>query len=147
MPPGISKRSNPATTSKKANSRRTREDVAPGTLDALFRQSKHADSGTKPTGELALAASCRASPPRSATSNSTCDLQPLHPPLTDSEKEELVAFDLTMAFGPCVGPTRLARWRRAHRFGLKPPLRVKEILQGRKDDDPVNQSVMSKYVS
>ena len=54
-------------------------------------------------------------------------------------------FDFVEAFGPCVGPTRLQRWRRAARWGLDPPERVKEILEGLEEDHPEQQSVLSKY--
>ncbi|KAH1134038.1 hypothetical protein GYH30_012450 [Glycine max] len=45
------------------------------------------------------------------------------PDLEDEYKESEVAlrqFDLNMAYGPCLGMTRLARWERAQRLGLNP---------------------------
>ncbi|CAG8706759.1 18827_t:CDS:2, partial [Dentiscutata erythropus] len=37
-------------------------------------------------------------------------------------------FDLNYKYGPCVGLKRLDRWKRAKKFGLNPPLEVKELL-------------------
>ncbi|CAG8534957.1 15320_t:CDS:2, partial [Dentiscutata heterogama] len=37
-------------------------------------------------------------------------------------------FDLNYKYGPCVGLKRLDRWERAKKFGLNPPLEVKELL-------------------
>ncbi|KAL2916614.1 hypothetical protein HK105_203726 [Polyrhizophydium stewartii] len=39
----------------------------------------------------------------------------------DALDARLRAFDLSSAFGPCVGISRLARWRRAARQRLAPP--------------------------
>ena len=30
-------------------------------------------------------------------------------------------FDMQAKYGPCIGPTRLERWRGAEAFGLNPP--------------------------
>ena len=49
--------------------------------------------------------------------------------LTEAEVAELKAFDLTMAFGPMVGLTRLERWERADALGLKPPAHLHALLQ------------------
>jgi len=38
-------------------------------------------------------------------------------------------FDLTPKFGPCVGISRLDRYRRAERMGMKPPVEVLQILE------------------
>ena len=47
----------------------------------------------------------------------------------DSDCEVLLKkFDLDMSYGPCVGMTRLYRWRRAHKLGLNPPNIIKQLL-------------------
>ena len=48
--------------------------------------------------------------------------------LTEAEAAELKAFDLTMAFGPMVGLTRLERWERAQEAGLGPPAHLHALL-------------------
>jgi len=40
-------------------------------------------------------------------------------------------FDNSYKYGPCVGLTRLARWQRAQRLGLKPPTEVFTLLDTR----------------
>ena len=54
--------------------------------------------------------------------------------LTEAQIKTLRQFDLTQKFGPCVGPTRLQRWRRAERWKLDPPTDVLEILQSLDDN-------------
>lgn len=40
----------------------------------------------------------------------------------------LRAFDLDPTFGPCLGMTRLERWKRANSLGEDPPKEVYDIL-------------------
>ncbi|KAG5029160.1 hypothetical protein AAZX31_05G114500 [Glycine max] len=57
------------------------------------------------------------------------------PDLEDEYKESEVAlrqFDLNMAYGPCLGMTRLARWERAQRLGLNPPQEIDRLLKSGK---------------
>ena len=51
----------------------------------------------------------------------------------DAARDEttLRGFDLTSAYGPCLGLTRLERWDRAVKYGLDPPKAVLEALQRR----------------
>ena len=48
----------------------------------------------------------------------------------------LCGFDLDMRFGPCMGPTRLQRWRRAEWLRLGPPAEVLAVLQRLPVGDP-----------
>lgn len=52
--------------------------------------------------------------------------------ISDFEKEsalkELKAFDLVSKYGPCVGISRLDRWKRAEKYGKQPPARIEELL-------------------
>ncbi|XP_055388588.1 uncharacterized protein LOC129617283, partial [Condylostylus longicornis] len=43
-------------------------------------------------------------------------------------ENELRLFDLELKFGPCIGITRLHRFRRAEKFGLDPPIRILELI-------------------
>ncbi|KAF0898280.1 hypothetical protein E2562_007134 [Oryza meyeriana var. granulata] len=46
----------------------------------------------------------------------------------DAEEQQLRLFDMDMAYGPCIGITRLRRWERAAAMGLCPPARLRELL-------------------
>ncbi|ESW31010.1 hypothetical protein PHAVU_002G201200 [Phaseolus vulgaris] len=82
--------------------------------------------------------SSKKSPSNAATLGSTAAQTPAlvsdagKPDLKDEydEKETLLRqFDLNIAYGPCVGITRLARWERAQRFGLNPPPEIQSLLK------------------
>ena len=61
--------------------------------------------------------------------------------LTKDEEATLRDFDLRQEWGPCVGPTRLQRWRRAERFGLSPPAKVLALLERLDEIHPAHQSI------
>ncbi|KAI0384807.1 DNA polymerase delta, subunit 4-domain-containing protein [Hypomontagnella monticulosa] len=48
--------------------------------------------------------------------------------LTVAEKV-LRYWDVSSQYGPCVGVTRMKRWKRAEKLGLNPPLEVLAVLQ------------------
>ncbi|KAK6232605.1 hypothetical protein SCA6_002678 [Theobroma cacao] len=50
----------------------------------------------------------------------------------DEQEELLRQFDMNMAYGPCLGITRMARWERAQRLGLNPPKEIENLLKGGK---------------
>ncbi|XVF56655.1 hypothetical protein PTKIN_Ptkin06aG0137700 [Pterospermum kingtungense] len=50
----------------------------------------------------------------------------------DGREQVLRQFDMDMAYGPCLGITRLARWERAQKLGLKPPKEIENLLKGGK---------------
>lgn len=41
-------------------------------------------------------------------------------------------FDMNMAYGPCLGMSRRARWERAQRLGLNPPIGFEGLLRAEK---------------
>ncbi|MED6192888.1 hypothetical protein PIB30_013978 [Stylosanthes scabra] len=41
-------------------------------------------------------------------------------------------FDMNMAYGPCAGMTRAARWERAQKLGLNPPQEIQTLLKSAK---------------
>lgn len=47
----------------------------------------------------------------------------------DGNETVLRQFDMNMAYGPCLGMSRLARWERAQRLGLKPPKEIETLLK------------------
>jgi DNA polymerase delta subunit 4 len=53
-------------------------------------------------------------------------------------------FDLTPRYGPCVGISRLDRYRRAEKMGLKPPIEVLQILETGEGKENWNTDLFSK---
>jgi len=53
-------------------------------------------------------------------------------------------FDLTPRYGPCVGISRLDRYRRAEKMGLKPPIEVLQILETGEGKENWNIDLFSK---
>lgn len=47
----------------------------------------------------------------------------------DKEEEMLRQFDMNIAYGPCLGMTRLDRWERALRLGMNPPNEIEKLLK------------------
>ncbi|CAN6884430.1 unnamed protein product [Brassica oleracea] len=47
----------------------------------------------------------------------------------DEKEEMLRQFDMNMAYGPCVGMTRVDRWERALRLGMNPPSEIERLLK------------------
>ncbi|CAA0820123.1 polymerase delta 4 [Striga hermonthica] len=47
----------------------------------------------------------------------------------DDKEEVLRQFDMNMAYGPCIGMSRLERWNRAKVLGLHPPELVENLLK------------------
>ena len=50
------------------------------------------------------------------------------------EEKILRHFDLSSQFGPCIGITRVNRWKRAQRLGLNPPLDVLAVALQMEDE-------------
>ncbi|KAL4289810.1 hypothetical protein GQ457_14G018750 [Hibiscus cannabinus] len=50
--------------------------------------------------------------------------------LKDGFEQVLRQFYMNMAYGPCLGIPRLARWERAQRMGLNPPEEIGSLLKG-----------------
>ncbi|BBN00319.1 DNA polymerase delta subunit 4 [Marchantia polymorpha subsp. ruderalis] len=46
----------------------------------------------------------------------------------DEIESTLRQFDMNMAYGPCLGITRMERWERATRLGLSPPSNVRDMI-------------------
>ena len=58
-------------------------------------------------------------------STDSCTLRLVHTEGQSKVHEILRIFDLNDEYGPCVGFSRLARWERAHKAGLNPPIQVR----------------------
>ncbi len=61
----------------------------------------------------------------------------------EADEAALRVFDLTPAFGPTSGMTRLERWARADALGLKPPPAVRALLEARGAGSAFNQQVFA----
>ncbi|RAO69496.1 uncharacterized protein BHQ10_005508 [Talaromyces amestolkiae] len=46
----------------------------------------------------------------------------------DTDEKILRHFDLSSQYGPCIGISRIKRWRRAHMLDLEPPIEVLAVL-------------------
>ncbi|OTA02875.1 DNA polymeraseDelta, subunit 4 [Trichoderma parareesei] len=46
----------------------------------------------------------------------------------DMAEKVMRYFDVSSQYGPCIGITRMKRWHRAERLGLKPPVEVLAVL-------------------
>ena len=53
-------------------------------------------------------------------------------------------FDLSPKYGPCVGMTRLDRYRRAEKMGLNPPVEVLQILETEEGSRDWNTDLFSQ---
>lgn len=49
---------------------------------------------------------------------------PVHQEELPLEEKVLRHFDLSLQYGPCIGISRLARWKRAKGLGMEPPVEV-----------------------
>ncbi|KAK7363237.1 hypothetical protein VNO77_05371 [Canavalia gladiata] len=102
-----------------------------GNMKSFYRQKKTANkSSKKPPIHAATATlgSDVVQPPALVSHGGKPDLE-------DEYKESeavLRQFDLNMAYGPCVGMTRLARWERARKLGLNPPQEIERLLKSGK---------------
>ncbi|PON49484.1 DNA polymerase delta, subunit [Trema orientale] len=82
-------------------------------------------SNTTPTHAAATSLGSDVTQPSALLSGASPDLQDDY----DKEEEVLRQFDMNMAYGPCLGMSRLARWERASRLGLNPPQLILHLLQ------------------
>ena len=146
--------SSPAATKGKAKKARSVGSTSadPGTLPALFSAAKAkavppaeglvdvSEPDHQPESEESATSAepvDAATPSASKPSASTVSLE---------EIEALKAFDLNEKFGPCVGPSRLQRWKRADKWGLDPPPEVLAILESLDPDDEEHQCLWRKHV-
>ncbi|XP_060212799.1 uncharacterized protein LOC132640293 [Lycium barbarum] len=93
-------------------------------MKGFYKQMKN-NSITKPTLSKSPFATKKSVTPK-----------PISPDLQaddyDGNEEILTQFDLNMAYGPCLGLSRLDRWERAKSLGLNPPRDVEPLLRSSK---------------
>jgi DNA polymerase delta subunit 4 len=68
----------------------------------------------------------------------------VHPENQNTIHTILRNFDLTPKYGPCVGISRLDRYKRAEKMGLKPPAEVLEILETEEGSQDWNTDLFSQ---
>lgn len=68
------------------------------------------------------------SPPAAIFSGTTAEVE-LSAGDIAGAAEMLRQFDMSLRYGPCIGISRMRRWRRAERFALGPPRAVLDILR------------------
>ena len=95
-----------------------------GNMKGFYRQKK---SNTK-SSKKASAKSGAAQPTALVSHGGKLDLQDDY----TACEAMLRQFDMNMAYGPCAGMTRTARWERAQKLGLNPPQEIEKLLKSGK---------------
>ncbi|KAJ1394866.1 DNA-polymerase delta, subunit 4 [Sesbania bispinosa] len=102
-----------------------------GNMKGFYRQRKNTNKPSnkkQPPIHAATFGSGVAQPPALISRGGEPDLQD-----ECNDNEALLRqFDLNMAYGPCLGMTRLARWERAQKLGLNPPQEIERLLKSGK---------------
>ncbi|KAH0490488.1 hypothetical protein TgHK011_001955 [Trichoderma gracile] len=62
----------------------------------------------------------------------------------DLAEKVLRYFDVSSQYGPCIGITRMKRWHRAERLGLKPPIEVLAVLM--KEEDKGTEDIETAHI-
>ncbi|KAL1822380.1 hypothetical protein ACET3Z_009158 [Daucus carota] len=109
-------------------------------VKGFYRQKKKSGGITKPAAGKSAKASPSlpkhaatfgsnvVQPPALVTHGGALDLKENY----DGSEEVLRQFDMNMAYGPCIGMSRVARWERASKLGLNPPGDVGMLLKSGK---------------
>jgi len=71
-------------------------------------------------------------------------LTKVHPENQSTIHTILRNFDLSPRYGPCVGMTRMERYRRAEKMGLNPPIEVLQILETEEGQRDWNTDLFSQ---
>ncbi|XP_030534962.1 uncharacterized protein LOC115744028 [Rhodamnia argentea] len=99
-------------------------------MKGFFKQKKNTKSTSSNKGSSkrspTASTSSDVTQPPALISHGSLDLKGDH----DHAEEVLRQFDMNMAYGPCLGMTRLSRWERAQKLGLNPPNEVEILLKG-----------------
>ncbi|XP_073129879.1 uncharacterized protein [Henckelia pumila] len=104
-------------------------------MKGFFKQQKRKAGIAKPpsskkTPRSKASASCGSDvvQPPALVSHGSFDLRDEY----DGKEDVLRQFDMNMAYGPCLGMSRLDRWKRANALGLKPPEEIGRLLSAGK---------------
>ncbi|XP_011075763.1 DNA polymerase delta subunit 4 [Sesamum indicum] len=108
--------------------------MASSDMKGFFRQkkklgiSKPKSSKRSPKPKHSASCGSHLVQPPALVSHGFFDLQDEY----DDKEEVLRQFDMNMAYGPCLGMSRLDRWERANALGLHPPKEVENLLRAGK---------------
>ncbi|KAM7508591.1 hypothetical protein LguiA_019044 [Lonicera macranthoides] len=112
--------------------------AARGDMKGFYKQKKKSGAITKPSSKSKSSSSSKKSSsatlgtatpqPSAIISHGFLDLKDDY----DANEEVLRQFDMNMAYGPCIGMSRLARWERASSLGMNPPNDVERLLRSAK---------------
>ncbi|XP_009361129.2 DNA polymerase delta subunit 4 [Pyrus x bretschneideri] len=91
-------------------------------------KKKKSQSPTHPKAAAAASFGSDVAQPTALISHGSPDVKDDY----DEQEELLRKFDMNLAYGPCIGMTRLARLERACSLGLNPPKEVESLLKGGK---------------
>uniref|UniRef100_A0A6V3RNN7 DNA polymerase delta subunit 4 n=1 Tax=Lotharella globosa TaxID=91324 RepID=A0A6V3RNN7_9EUKA len=62
-------------------------------------------------------------------------------------ERRLKEFDMDATYGPCIGITRIKRWERANKFGLNPPMDIKDLLEmGQGEPNAAWDELLNKHI-
>ncbi|KAK2633079.1 hypothetical protein EUGRSUZ_L00611 [Eucalyptus grandis] len=101
-------------------------------MKGFFKQKKNTKSTSSRKGSSkrsptnASTVGSNVTQPPALVSHGSIDLKDDH----DQAEEVLRQFDMNMAYGPCLGMTRLSRWERAQKLGLNSLKEVEILLKG-----------------
>ncbi|XP_043693946.1 DNA polymerase delta subunit 4 [Telopea speciosissima] len=114
--------------------------MASGGIKGYYRQKKSGvskspakpkskpKSSTKKSSKAAASLGSDGAQLSALISHGSLDLQGDY----DESEDLLRQFDMNMAYGPCIGMSRLDRWERANSLGLDPPKELGDLLRGGK---------------
>ncbi|KAJ6379694.1 hypothetical protein OIU76_016361 [Salix suchowensis] len=108
--------------------------TTPSNMKGFYRLKKNKSGITKPTSSkksslhLVPSLGFDIMQLTALISHGSPDLKDYH----DNHEELMRQFDMNMAYGPCLGMSRLARWERAQRLGLNPPIGFEGLLKAEK---------------
>ncbi|PKU75634.1 uncharacterized protein LOC110096460 [Dendrobium catenatum] len=114
--------------------------MASADIKGYFRQKKGgvskklASSSRKKSGKSSVGTICLPEPTEtpSLTAHGKFDRQDEY----GDGDEKLKQFDMDMRYGPCVGISRLERWKRACSMGLNPPPEIGNLLRTLSKSNP-----------
>ncbi|XP_019181330.1 PREDICTED: uncharacterized protein LOC109176346 [Ipomoea nil] len=98
-----------------------------GGISKAKPKSKTASSSSSSTPKHSASFGANLTQPPALVSHGSLDLQDEY----DEKEVVLRQFDMNMAYGPCLGMSRLERWERAKSLGMNPPNDLLRILEGK----------------
>lgn len=126
--------------STKAPSKSSRETAASKVTDGQIKKYWKAEEDARlaPRGTFFPYLLNSPFPAHSSCTQTNTAIYTVHQSSISLHEKILRHFDLSSQYGPCIGLTRLSRWRRADTLGLNPPVEVLAVLM-REENDKTSQ--------